>query len=131
MKKIRLSPLAVFTAAIFLLSLGSVWAQSVPVSGNNLSGTIATTNTFQAVQARTNNRIGCSMQNNASIQSGDLMYVYFDKTNSSNCSAATIGGSVTLQPGQPTSCAVGSGYVLKDQVCITGTSSDPFFANFQ
>jgi hypothetical protein len=131
MKNIRLSPLALFTAAVFLLSMSVVWAQSVPVSSNNLSGTITTTNTFQVVQAQTNNRIGCAIQNNASVLSGDLMYVYFDKTNSSNCSAATIAGSVTLQPGQPASCAVGAGAVLKDQVCITGTSTDPFFANFQ
>ena len=124
--------LTLLALAVLLFSIGSVWAQSIPVpSKYNLSGTITTTGTFQSIQAQTNNRIGCSVQNTAAASSGDLMWVYFDSTNSSNCSAATKAGSSVLQPGQPVHCLVGNTFVLNDQVCITGTSGDSFFANFQ
>lgn len=124
---------ALFVFTIFLLSVNVVWAQTIPVSGNSApSGTITTTGTFQVVQAQTNNRIGCTIINNASLASGDLMWVYFDNTNSANCSAAVKSPrSVILQPGQPAYCTVGAPNVLKDQVCITGTAGDPFYANFQ
>ena len=109
-----------------------VLAQSIPVASNNLSSTITTTNTFQSIQAVTNNRLGCTVQNNASSASGDLMWVYFDKSNSANCSAAVKSpGSATLLPGQSVNCSVAGTTVLKDQVCITGTSGDAYFANFQ
>jgi hypothetical protein len=125
--------LALLTLAVFLLSMTCVWAQSIPVPSNNLSGTITTTNTFQSIQAQANNRNGCAVQNgvNPLTGNGDFMWVYFDKSNSSGCSAATKAASVLLAPGQPVNCAVASNIVLKDQVCITGTSGDTFFANFQ
>jgi hypothetical protein len=124
-------PLILLACVIFLFSLSTVWAQSIPVSGNNLSGTITTTNTFQSIQGSTNNRNGCTVQNKAPFTSGDLQYVYFDSTNSSNCSAATIAGSSVLLPGWTASCTVAGNLILKDQVCITGISGDSFFANFQ
>jgi len=124
--------LALMVLVVLMLAATAIWAQSVPVASNNQSGTIAVTNTFQPVQMQTNNRIGCTIQNGLNpLTSSRVMYVFFDKTNSANCSAATEAASVTLAPGQPTYCAVALGYVLKDQICITGTSGDPFFANFQ
>lgn len=123
--------LTLLAFAIALLAASEIWAQTVPVPSNNQSRTITTTNTFQSIQAQNNGRIGCAIQNNASTASGDLMYVFFDNTNSASCSAATTGRSVVLQPGQSVSCTVAYNIVLKDQVCITGTSGDAFFANFQ
>jgi hypothetical protein len=123
--------LLLMALAAMLLVATVVWAQSIPVPSNNLSGTITTTGAFQVVQAQTNNRIGCTVQNNAALSSDDLMQVFFDKTNSANCSAATSAASVQLQPGQAVSCAIAVGYVLKDQICVSGTAGDPFFANFQ
>jgi hypothetical protein len=133
MKIVRLRPTLALTAvAVLLFSIGSVWAQSIPVPSNNLSGSISVTNTFQSIQAQANNRIGCTVQNGALQSTGDQMWVYFDKTNSANCSAATKSTSLVINPGQTVNCAVGGDdYVLKDQVCITGTSGDTFFANFQ
>jgi hypothetical protein len=119
------------TCVFFTLSIGVVWAQTMPVASNNLSGTIAATNTFQSIQGQANNRLGCTVQNGATTASGDLQWVYFDKSNSANCSAATKAASVTLRPGWSVTCAVAGTIVLNDQICITGTSGDPFFANFQ
>ena len=123
--------LALMAMMAMMLFVTAVWAQSVPVPSNNLSGTITISNTFQVVQAQANNRIGCTIQNNASIASGDIMYVFFDKSNSANCSAATEAASFQRQPGDSIHCLVGSNTTLKDQVCITGTAGDSFTANFQ
>ena len=68
--------------------------------------------------------------NQGTNTSTDTMWVYFDATNSANCSAATKAGSFTLIPGQSMNCNVGT-IVLNDEVCITGTSGDAFAANFQ
>ena len=93
-------------------------------------GSIAVTGTFQRIQAVNKARNGCSLQNQVTNTSTDTRWVYFDPTNSTNCSAATKAGSLTLSPGQPANCNIGT-IVLSDQVCITGTSGDGFFANFQ
>lgn len=91
-------------------------------SSNN-SGTIAVTNTFQSVfTASTGNntgRTGCALQNNSASNS---MYVFFGAI-----ADATIGKSVKLSPGQSVNCNAGN-IVLKDEVSITGTSGDAFFA---
>lgn len=101
-------------------------AQNIPVNSSNLSGTIAATNTFQVIQASNGGRIGCTIQNNGSHNE----YVYFDKS-SVTCANATTLTSFVLSPSQPINCAISSNFVLKDTVCITGTSSDAFTANFQ
>ena len=119
-------PRALLACALFLFSLSAVWAQSIPVSSINLSGTITTGGTFQQIQGLTNNRNGCTVQNLASVTSGDLQYVYFG-----TCTSATTSNSVILQPQQSVSCGVAGNITLKDPVCITGTTSDAFFANFQ
>lgn len=101
-----------------------------PLASGNFSGTIAITNTFQSIQTVNQSRHGCAIQNRSTNNSSDTMWVYFDPTNSSGCSAATKAGSFTLTPGQSANCNVGT-IILSDQICITGTSGDGFAANFQ
>lgn len=118
-------PILSLIAFLALLSAGA-GAQTpqgmVQIPSTNLSGTIAVTNTFQSIQAVSNVRGGCSIQNNGT----HTMYIYFGAIANS-----TTGASATLIAGQSLNCLVGSNYVLKDQVSITGTSGDAFFANFQ
>jgi hypothetical protein len=115
---------ALLAATILLLCVSSVWAQSIPVPSINLSGTITSTNTFQSIQGKTNNRLGCTIQNPAT--NSNNQWVYFGTLTS-----ATKSASVLLQPGQSVNCAVNTDNVLGDPVSITGTSGDAFFANFQ
>jgi hypothetical protein len=116
--------LLVLSLAVFLFSMNAVWAQSIPKPSINLSGTIATTNTFQQIQGQNGGRNGCTVQN---ITTSDNQWVYFGA-----CASATKASSVLLAPGQSVSCSLpGSDIVLSDTVCITGTGADSFFANFQ
>lgn len=114
-----------------LCAASMAYGQSTPVNpvttmpygvlSHNDSGTIAATNTFQSIwTASTNNRgrAGCTVQNNGT----NAMYVFFGPI-----ASATIGKSVKLAAGLAVNC-VGSGIVLQDQVSITGTSGDAFFA---
>jgi hypothetical protein len=128
MKRSRIKPqntvLALLVLTVFLLSMSCVWAQSVPKTSTNLSSTIAVTNTFQQVQGQANGRQGCTIQN---LTSADSQWVYFGA-----CASASKGASVLLAPGQSVSCNLpGGNLVLSDPICITGTSGDAFFANFQ
>jgi len=108
-----------------MLSYG--WAQSpvitqpYSVQTTNASGTIAATNTFQSIWTQSSNtrgRAGCTVQNNGT----NSMYVYFGPI-----ASATTGASVKLAAGQSVSCNNG-GITLKDQVSITGTSGEAFYA---
>lgn len=99
-----------------------VITQPYPVTSHNDSGTIAVTNTFQSIwpaSANTRGRAGCSAQNNSA---SNVMYVFFGPI-----ASATTAKSVKLAVGQSVSCVIG-GLVLQDQVSITGTSGDAFFA---
>ena len=111
-------------------ALAADYVAPLAFGSGNASGAIATTGTFQSVQKKSLSRNGCAIQNQSTNSSSDTMWLYFDPTNSTNCSAATKAGSITLAPGQPANCNIGT-IVLSDQVCITGTSADTFFANFQ
>lgn len=88
------------------------------VTSTNASGTIAVTNTYQSVFAASTTRKGCSVQNNGS----NTMWVYFGAIGS-----ATKAASVVLAAGQSVSCGSGP-TTLGDQVSITGTATDAFFA---
>jgi hypothetical protein len=92
----------------------------------NLSGTIAVTNTFQSIAAADvstqRGRVGCQVQNNGS----NPMYVYFGPVASALTSTA-----LSLAVGATLTCSTGSGGVLTDQVSITGTAGDAFYAGFQ
>jgi len=77
--------------------------------------------TFQSVFAApgTNQtRSACVIQNNATHN----MNVFFGPI-----ASATTSNSVVIQPGQSVSCNVG-GVTLQDQVSITGTNGDAFYA---
>jgi len=88
----------------------------------NSSGTIAVTNTFQSLWANNQARSGCTVQNN----SARTMYVFFGPI-----ANATLVNSVVLAAGQSANCGAPSGVVLRDQVSITGTATDAFFAAAQ
>lgn len=92
-----------------------------PVFTRNASGTIAVTSTFQSVFAATSSparRMACAVQNNGS----NNMYVFFGPI-----ASASTGTSVVLVTGQSVNCNT-SGAALQDQVSITGTSGDAFYA---
>lgn len=95
-------------------------AQTAPFTktSRNVSSTIAVTNTFQSVLSETRGRASCMVQNNGS----NSMYVYFGAI-----ASATLANSVKLAAGQAVSCTAG-GVVLTDQVSITGTSADAYYA---
>jgi hypothetical protein len=93
-----------------------------PLTSTNISGTVAVTNTFQSIQVSTAGRNGCLVQNNGT----HTMWVYFGAIGS-----ATEAAAYQLAAGLSVSCAVGGIGVLTDQVSITGTATDAFFANFQ
>lgn len=110
-----------------LLLAMPAWAQSpvqtwpLPVRTSNASGTIASTNVFQSIWlAASGNAIrrGCTVQNNGS----NAMYVFFGPI-----ASATTGNSVKLAAGATANCHVFD-IALQDQVSITGTSGDGFYA---
>lgn len=95
-----------------------VTTQPKGVVSYNSSTTVTVTNTFQSIFNSNSNRYSCAIQNNGA----NIMWVYFGLL-----ANATKGASVELAIGQSTNCNVG-GIVLQDQVSITGTSGDAFFA---
>jgi len=86
------------------------------------SSTISVSNTFQSIQALTTGRNGCTVQNTGT----HTMWVYFGAIGS-----ATEATAIQLAAGQPVSCAVGGIGVATDQISITGTAGDTFFASTQ
>lgn len=116
------------TIAAALLLTAAAWAQTpvvtmpLAVNTSNASSTIAVTNTFQQVWAadtNTRGRSSCTVQNNSA---SNAMYVFFGAI-----ASATTSNSVKLAAGQAVTCSV-NGVILKDQVSITGTSGDAFYA---
>lgn len=113
----------IFPLLALLLMATPVLAQTYPVRSYNLSGTITVTNTFQTVQAQNQNRASCTIQNNGT----HTMYVYFGSGVS-----ATTASSANIAAGGSVNCMTPTGnLILTDQVSITGTSGDAFYANFQ
>lgn len=93
------------------------------VTNHNDSSTITVTGTFQSIwiaSAGLTGRSGCAIQNNGSA----AMYVYFGPI-----ANATTPNSVKLSTGQSLNCETVGGVVIKDQVSITGTSGDRFYAS--
>lgn len=100
-----------------------VVTQPKPVNTGTYSSTIISTNTFQSVLAAstsTTGRVGCLVQNNGS----NKMYVFFGPI-----ASALTTNSVQLNAGQTVNCESVGGSVLRDQVSITGTSGDRFYAS--
>lgn len=112
--------------ALALLSLLSspAGAQVTPWTrpSTNASSTIASTNTFQSIWVANPGRSGCTIQNNGT----HTMYVFFGPI-----ANATLTNSAQVAPGNSIYCAGQFGVVLRDQVSITGTSGDAFYANGQ
>lgn len=111
MKRIRLAALAILVS-------GSAFA----LDTTNLSGTIAVTNTFQSISPQTLSRGGCLIQNNGS----NSMWVFFGPI-----ASATKAKSVVVPAGQSVSCSTGTAAPVTDQISITGTSADAFYAGVQ
>lgn len=113
---------------ILLLLTSSAFAQQTVitkpfgVTTTNSSGTITTTNNFQTV-LNAGGRSACTVQNH--VSNSHSMWVFFGPATS-----ATKLSSVELGPGQYVGCISGS-VVLKDEVAITGTSGDSFYAGQQ
>lgn len=97
---------------------------TVPVAkqSTNAASTVAVTNTFQSIQIQTSTRTGCTVQNNSA---SNVMYVFFGPIGS-----ATLAKSIKLATTQALNCNVG-GVILTDQISITGTAGDVFYANLQ
>jgi hypothetical protein len=111
--------------ALLLCSATFSFAQTTPVTTQpksvvsyNNSSTIGVTNTFQSIWAVNLSRVACTVQNNGTHN----MWVFFGPI-----ANATENSSVLLQAGQSVSCNSGN-IILQDQVSITGTASDVFFA---
>lgn len=97
-------------------------------TSTNVSSTIAVTNTFQSVIPApsaafppTNSRVACTVQNTGT----NPMYVFFGPI-----ASATIAKSVVLTTGQAVTCN-NDLVSLQDQVSITGTATETFFAAYQ
>lgn len=119
---------ALMAAGVLLLMRGGAQSQApvitqpYGVTSSNVSSTITATNTFQSLWVASTTAIGrvsCAVQNKGTA---DPMYVYFGAI-----AGATIAKSVKLTTNTMMNCTV-FGMVLKDQVSITGTSGDAFFA---
>lgn len=88
---------------------------------SNSSANVTTTNTFQSIWAASANLTGrtdCIIQNNGAAS----MYVYFGPI-----ANATTPNSLILAAAGIFRCG-NSGVVTKDQISITGTSGQRFFA---
>lgn len=87
----------------------------------NYSSTIAVTNTFQSIEGANAARSGGLIQNNGV----NSMWVFLGPI-----ASATKAKSIVLVAGQSLSLSA-PGVVVTDQVSITGTSTDTFYAGFQ
>lgn len=116
-------------AALMLTLLASqamaqspVLTQPYGVTSHNDSGTIALSQTYQSIWAASTNtrgRAGCTVQNRSA---SNTQYIFFGPI-----ASALTPKSIALSPGQSLNCTVG-GIVLQDQVSITGTAPDPYYA---
>ena len=114
--------------AILIASYLLAFAQSGPgtpvitksfnIPSFNSSGSISSTNTFQSIFAANVSRMACTVQNLGTHN----MIVFFGPI-----ASAISPSSVTIGPLQSVQCNSG-GIVLQDQVSITGTSGDQFYA---
>ena len=114
-----------FLALLMSISLANaqnpVITKPVPVVSDNASSTITVTDTFQYIwilDTTTTGRTACTIQNNGT----NTMWVFFGPI-----ANATKGKSVVLSAGRVVKCNSGN-VILKDQVSITGTSGDAFYA---
>lgn len=122
MKRLLLA-LLILGASLPALAQSPVTTYPYGVTSHNDSTTVTVTNTFQSIWIASTGltgRSGCAIQNNGSA----TMYVYFGPI-----ANATTPNSVKLSTGQSLNCETVGGVVIKDQVSITGTSGDRFYAS--
>jgi hypothetical protein len=123
MKRLWLSLLLLAASVSMSLAQSPVTTYPYGVTSHNDSTTVASTNTFQSIwiaSGSNTGRSGCAIQNNGSA----TMYVYFGPI-----ANATTPNSIKLSTGQSLNCETVGGVVIKDQVSITGTSGDRFYAS--
>lgn len=108
-----------------------VVTQPYPVNNFNGSGSITTLNTFQQIFAQSvsasglgsqGSRSGCLIQNNGT----HTMYIFYGPI-----ANATTPTSLTLAASAKADCNNGGGLAYQDQISITGTANDQFFATQQ
>lgn len=92
-----------------------------PVPTLNLSSTIGSTGVFQSIQAANPARRGCLIQNTSS----NSQYLFFGPI-----ASATTAKSILLAAGAGMPCNT-AGIVTTDQISITGTATDTFYAGIQ
>ncbi len=120
MKRLLLA-LLILGASLPALAQSPVTTYPYTTTISNSSAAIGVTNTFQSVWAASANLTGrtdCIIQNNGAAS----MYVYFGPI-----ANATTPNSLILAAAGTFRCA-NSGVVTKDQISITGTSGQIFFA---
>lgn len=104
--------------AIAADSVQPVYARKQPTTSRNLSSTIAVTDTFQRVVGQNFDRLSCTVQNTGA----NTMWVFFGPL-----ASATKAGSVVLAVGQSVTCGT-NGAMIADEISITGTATENFFA---
>ena len=112
--------IAVALCAFALAGAPAAYAQQLKLPSTNVSSTIAVTNTFQEVFGA-GPKTGCAIQNNGAAS----MWVFFGPI-----ASATKAKSVVLATGQSVNCSA-PGVTLTDQISITGTATQEFFAAVQ
>lgn len=121
MKRLCISLILLIASVSLSLAQSPVITQPYGATVLNSSSTIASTNTFQSIWAASTSKTGrvdCIIQNNGSAS----MFIFFGAMVN-----ATTPNSLTLTSGSIFKCG-NNGTILKDQISITGTSGDNFFA---
>jgi len=121
MKRLLTLVIALLVAPVLVHAQSPVITQPYGVTSHNDSSTIASTNVFQSIWSASTNvrgRAGCIVQNIGS----STQFVFVGAI-----ASALTTTSYKLAAGQVFNCTIG-GTVLKDQISITGTSGDEFFA---
>jgi hypothetical protein len=95
------------------------------LQSQNASSTITTTSTFQSIWPA-QSRSSCLIQNNGT----HTMYVFFGPIASATTAHSYQLTTSATPPGQSISCNNGV-TVIQDQISITGTTADAFYASEQ
>ncbi len=123
MKRLILAlTILILGASSFAHGQSPVITQPYGATNHNDSSSIAVTSTFQSIwpaSTATTGRTDCIIQNKAS---SNAMYIYFGPI-----ANATTQSSLTLSSGSIFRCG-NSGVISKDQISITGTAADRYFA---
>ncbi len=118
MKRLFLILLLIIGASFPAYAQTPVITYTSKFNNANASTSIAVTNTFQSIWASNSNRNDCIIQNNGAAS----MYIYFGPI-----ANATTSNSLILAAAGIFRCA-NSGIVQSDQISITGTATQKFFA---